>query len=332
MAMTKNPVTANSGIDESQSSGQAPGTAGPAMGPLTPRKVPTWLRIVPFFISAVFFLSGVFAVFAPVPLLFLNLRNGRGWGLAAVITNGLLVFAAGGVVSLCAYAVFVAILALSLAEFLRAKNSVEASAGMTLLSMLLVASLMVAWFSHIHQVNPWTTLREHVSSMVDYLSHNVPEGTFNDATEVDDWKQSVLVEFPSAIAVFALVMVWVSLISALRGNPGGLREKLGIDISFFKKWRSPSWLVWPTILAGFFLIVDAGKVSDVSLNVFKFLMAIYTIHGLSCLSFFFDLWNVRGFFRAVGFLISIFVMMPLLLSLGFFDLWFDFRAKFGQQT
>jgi len=57
-------------------------------------------------------------------------------------------------------------------------------------------------------------------------------------------------------------------------------------------------------------------------------MAIYTIHGLSILSFFFDLWNVRGIFRAIGFLISVFVMMPLLLSLGFFDLWFDFRAKF----
>jgi hypothetical protein len=329
MATSPNPVTASSQSDENRMTGQAPGTAGPAMGPIAPRKLPVWLRVVPFFISAVFFLSGVFAIFAPVPLLFLNLRSGRGWALAAVLTNCVLVFAAGGVVSLCAYAVFVAILALSLAEFLRAKNSVEMSAGMTLLSMLLLASMMVAWFSHIHHVNPWVTLREHVASAVDYLSQNVPQGTFNDAAEVDDWKQSVLVEFPSAIAVFALVMVWVSLVSALRGNPGGLREKLGIDISFFKKWRSPSWLVWPTILTGFFLIVDAGRVSDVSLNVFKFLMAIYTIHGLSILSFFFDLWNVRGFFRAVGFLISIFVMMPLLLSLGFFDLWFDFRAKFG---
>jgi hypothetical protein len=46
------------------------------------------------------------------------------------------------------------------------------------------------------------------------------------------------------------------------------------------------------------------------------------------LSFFFDLWNIRGFFRAAGYLVSVFVMMPLLLSLGFFDLWFDFRAKF----
>jgi len=323
MATTPSPITATHEGEEGQSTPATPGGA-----PLTPRHVPLWIRVVPFFVSAIFFLSGIFAIFAPIPLLFLNLRSGRGWGFLAVLTNCAIVFVAGGSVSLIAYSVFVAILAISLAEFLRAKNSIEASAGLTMLSILLVGSLLVAWFSHIHNVNPWIALKDHVSSAVDYLSHNVPEGTFTDADEVADWKQNVLVEFPSAIAVFALVMVWASLVAVLRVNPNGVREKLGLDGSYFKKWRSPSWLVWPTIISGFFLIVDAGHVSEVSLNVFKFLMAIYTIHGLSILSFFFDLWNVRGIFRAIGFLISVFVMMPLLLSLGFFDLWFDFRAKF----
>jgi hypothetical protein len=341
MSITPRPITAaSSTADDSaheRASENAPTSASdktntggePTSGqPLQPRPLSFWVKVLPFFTSAVFFISGLFAVFAPIPLLFLNLRSGRGLALAAVLTNGALVFYAGGVLSLCAYAVFVAVLALSLAEFLRAKKGVEVSAGLTLLSMLLLAGLMVGWFSHIHQVNPWVTVKAHVSSTVDYLSHNVPEGTFTDPAEVDDWKQSVVTEFPSAIAVFALIMVWVSLVAVLRGNPAGVREKLGIDLSYFKKWRSPSWLVWPTIVSGFFLIVDVPHVSDVSLNVFKFLMAIYTIHGLSILSFFFDLWNVRGAFRAIGYLISIFVMMPLLLSLGFFDLWFDFRAKF----
>jgi hypothetical protein len=59
-------------------------------------------------------------------------------------------------------------------------------------------------------------------------------------------------------------------------------------------------------------------------------MAVYAIQGLSILSFFFDVWNVRGVFRVLAFLAAIFIMMPLLLSLGFFDLWFDFRSKFRQ--
>jgi uncharacterized protein YybS (DUF2232 family) len=59
-------------------------------------------------------------------------------------------------------------------------------------------------------------------------------------------------------------------------------------------------------------------------------MAIYAIQGLSILSFFFDVWRLKGVFRALGFVIGVVLMMPLVLSLGFFDLWFDFRSKFRQ--
>lgn len=127
------PITATHEGEEGQSTPVNPGGA-----PVTPRPVPLWVRIVPFFVSALFFLSGIFAIFAPVPLLFLNLRSGRSWGLLAVLSNCAIVFFAGGSVSLLAYAVFVAILAISLAEFLRARNSIEASAGLTMLSIFLV--------------------------------------------------------------------------------------------------------------------------------------------------------------------------------------------------
>jgi hypothetical protein len=321
---------------ETGNRGSSPGTDRPSF--LAPRPMPFWTRVIPFFTSALFFMSGIFAVFAPIPLLFLNLRTGRAWCWFAVLTNGALVYLAGGGVSVCIYSVFVATLAVSLAEFLRAKKSVERSAGMTLLSMCLLAGAMLAIFARVHHVNPFVEVRQQISSVVDVLEKNVPQGTISDsadqapdAVEIQDWKQNVMVEFPSALAVFALVMVWANMVAVLRLNPNGIREKLGIDPGYFKKWRSPAWLVWPTIVTGVFLVVDAGRASEVALNVFKFLMAIYTIHGLSILSFFFDLWNVRGFLRAAGYLISIFVMMPLLLSLGFFDLWFDFRAKFRQQ-
>ena len=70
--------------------------------------------------------------------------------------------------------------------------------------------------------------------------------------------------------------------------------------------------------------------TDVGRNVFKFLMAIYAIQGLSVLSYFFNLWRVRRIFRILGYLIGVLMMTPLVLSLGFFDLWFDFRSKFRQ--
>jgi hypothetical protein len=89
-------------------------------------------------------------------------------------------------------------------------------------------------------------------------------------------------------------------------------------------------MVWPTILAGATLLTDLGVATDVGRNFFKVFMAIYAIQGLGILSFFMTRWRINKFFRTVGYLVAVLVAMPLLLSLGFFDLWFDFRSKFRQ--
>ena len=65
-----------------------------------------------------------------------------------------------------------------------------------------------------------------------------------------------------------------------------------------------------------------------AINVFKVLMAIYSFQGISILSHFFDLWGLKGIFRMLSYGLALFFMMPLVLSVGFFDLWFDFRGKF----
>lgn len=323
---TQNPATT---LDPAES--QAGEPQGLPRG-LTPRRVPLWVRVFPFFTSAIFFMSGLFAVFAPIPLLMLHLRSGRAWALLAVLTNCAVVYAAGGPVSLSAYAAFTVVIALTLGELLRAGRRVETAAGVTLLTMSAVVAATVGFFAHLHHMNALAEVKEQITAAIDLLAKSAPQAALSNPQDLDDWKQGVLLEFPSAIAVFALVTVWANIVAVLRMNPNGIREKLGLDASYFKKWRSPEWLVWPTIATGVFLVIDAGRVSEISLNAFKFLMAIYTIHGLCILSFFFDLWNVRGLFRAGGYLISVFVMMPLLLALGFFDLWFDFRAKFRGES
>jgi hypothetical protein len=306
--------------------------SGEVSGLPDPKRVlaPWWVRIVPFFLSAFFFLSALFAVFAPLPLLLLRFRSGRAWMWGAILTNSAIVGLAAGRISLAIYGVFVVALVLAMGGFIASRRSLERTAVLTLLMMALCGGLLVGWYSHLHHINPVQEVRQEISATVDYLQQSVSQGNVMNSADMDEWKQNLLLEFPSALAVFALVMIWTNLATLLRVNPGGIRERMGLDASFFKKWKSPDWLVWPTIVTGFFLIVDVGKVSSVSINVFRFLMAVYAIQGLSILSFIFDVWNVRGFFRALGFLAAIFLMMPLLLSLGFFDLWFDFRSKFRQ--
>lgn len=317
--------------EENTGSGSAGGTpSGPGLTSPKPAVAPGWLRVVPFFLSAFFFLSAIFAVFAPLPLLLLRFRSGRKWSWLAVATNAVIVgFAAGGT-SLAIYAVFVGVLAMTMGELVAARRSLEKVAAITFLAMLVCGGVVVGWYSHIHHANPLAEFRQELSQTVDYLQQSVAQGNAVNPADTEEWKKNLLIEFPSAIAVFALILIWANLATLLRVNPGGVRERMGLDPGFVRNWKAPEWLVWPTIATGIFLIVDVGMVSDVSVNVFRFLMAIYAIQGLSILSFFFDVWNVRGIFRGLAFLAAVLLMMPLLLSLGFFDLWFDFRSKFRQ--
>ncbi|MGK5084468.1 DUF2232 domain-containing protein [Bdellovibrionota bacterium FG-1] len=297
-----------------------------------PISTPLWLRVVPFFLSAFFFLSALFSIFAPLPILFLRFRAGRKWSFIAILTNSLIVGVAAGTVSLAFYFIFVVAVAVSMSEGIDRRKSLEKIAAMSLVTAGVCGVVVLAWYSFGHSVNWMQEVRLQISAMVDFLQQSMSNGSSLSPGDIDEWKKNLFREFPSAVAVFALVLVWANLVTLLRINPAGIRDKMGLNARFLREWKAPEWLVWPTIVTAFFLIVEVGRISYISLNLFRFFMAIYAIQGLSVLSFFFDLWKVRGFFRTVGFLIATFLMMPLLLSLGFFDLWFDFRSKFRQSS
>jgi hypothetical protein len=57
-------------------------------------------------------------------------------------------------------------------------------------------------------------------------------------------------------------------------------------------------------------------------------MAIYALQGLAIVNYLFDVWGLKGFFRPLGYVLTVALLLPLVISLGFFDLWFGFREKF----
>lgn len=74
-------------------------------------------------------------------------------------------------------------------------------------------------------------------------------------------------------------------------------------------------------------MVEMPYVSLPALNLFKILMAVYAIQGLAIMAFLFHSFKVPGFLRPLGYVIAVLVLLPLVISLGFFDLWFLFREK-----
>ncbi len=292
-----------------------------------------WMKVLFPVLSALFFLSALFSVFAPAPLLILFFRHGRKWGWLGTLASGLLVGLLGGSFSLVIYTSFVFPVVLIMAELLKRKRSLERAATITLLSIGLMGGAIGLGYSKVHHINPWSAVTQEFSQGIDQVIQSIQESgkqPWVDSGEAEEWKKDLLIEMPSAVAILALIMVWANLMILLRVNPGQIRESLGLDYGFFRKWKAPEFLVWPTIVSGFFLLVEVRYVSVVAINLFKFLMAIYAIQGLSVLSYFFQAWNIRRFYRGAGFMVVTLLMRPLLLALGFFDLWFDFRSKIRQ--
>src|SRR5690606_36783157 len=113
-------------------------------------------------------------------------------------------------------------------------------------------------------------------------------------------------------------------------NPKQTLAKIGVSRDSFRRWKTSDCVIWPTVLCWFFVLQGDAFVSDIAMAAFKLLMVVYAIQGLAILTTAFDAWRIRGLFRLLAFMVVFFLMAPLLLGVGFFDQWFDFRAKFRQ--
>jgi len=311
---------------------------------------PVWVRLLPYFLSAVLFLSGFFAILAPLPLLILAMggaessvgmgRPSKGRWLTlmfAVLTNSVIMWSVGGPDILVAYT-FLTTLLVFLTLFVndrvqRSVWSVEKTFVWIWGGVLAAALLIVLVFSIRAGLAPWAWVKQGVRVHLEvFLAGVTPEAKTQllGELEFDDFLGRFMQELPGSFMVMTFAWVFVNWTTLLRMNVGDIRTRLGLNADFFKGWKAPETLVWPTLAAGALIVFGRGNWAMVGMNAFKVLMAVYAVQGLSILSAIFDLWKLKGGLRSVGFVLVFLLMSPLLLSLGFFDTWFDFRAKFRQ--
>lgn len=95
----------------------------------------------------------------------------------------------------------------------------------------------------------------------------------------------------------------------------------------WNQWKSPELLVWPLIAAMFLVLMGHSIPQLLGFNLLIVLGVIYLLHGLAVVAFYFERWKLPGLVRGLGYgliflqqLVSLVVMV-----LGLFDLWLDFR-------
>ncbi len=296
---------------------------------------PAWVQVTPLFLSAVLFLSAIFSVFSALPLQVLSLQRRWNWLALAVVLNSIWVYALGGKEVFLLYIIYGLVPGVILGWLLSRGTSVSRSLAATVGAMLLTAAIILLAISAIHGVTPLEEIRLQMDTFLKSLESSfTPEAREQLLGGMDpaDWSKAFLHELPSAIVLFALVQAWLSSVFLVRANPGGVLGKKGLRADLIRDWRIPDFWVWPTILCGFFMVFEVEKVTPWAANGFRVLMGLYALQGLVILGAFLDAWKIRGLIRSGIYLLVIFVMMPLLLSIGFFDQWFDFRKNLRQST
>lgn len=296
-------------------------------------------------LGPLFFLSYLFTVVSPLPLLYLhsgnpNGRQGRLWLLIAAFIGAGVSFAIKGVAGGLAFLALTVIPAFVLGEILlHRKGAVKAISGAFVaaaIASLLAASVAAKVGGYELGSRTRQVVEAQVKLVTDrLLSQNpsdIPDQTSEDLKSLAKDPSLIYSELPGLLATALLLLCALPCLALIRWNPKGFLRRAGIARDFLRKWRSPDWLVWLALFCGLFLIFPVDYLSVAANNLLKPILLIYFFQGMSILAYFLDSLRLRGPLRVFVYGAGLMFLTPMVVSFGFFDLWFNFRGRHKPPT
>lgn len=286
-----------------------------------------WItRIAPFLLPALFFQSAVFAFISPLPLFILSLKNKPALSIAAFITNLALIYFIGARGETIVVAIFWFAVGMFFPLLIKRSGKVQLSYLMSLGYLLLMVFLGIYFLAHQARMGIIEYVRFELNVGMNQLMAmpNSPVKELVEEQGKEGLFKQIMTELPSGVVIALMISMWVNLLFASQ------LVKEFLPATFWADYKVPEYTVWPTLACGGLFLLTDHAAYYIGLNGLKILLVLYGFQGLSVLSHLLTHYKILGFARAILFTVAIFIAMPFVLSLGFFDLWFDFRRKFGQ--
>src|SRR5260370_2703864 len=144
-----------------------------------------------------------------------------------------------------------------------------------------------------------------------------------------DTQATVVATMMRLLPAFTLILAGAAMLLNLRvfwrwAGPQRLTYTLFGDLS---RWSASEWLVWLLLASGFGLFIPIGAVSDIALNGFICVAAIYFCQGLAIVGFYFHTLAVPSLVRGIIYFVVFAqpVVGAIVCIAGVFDMWIDFR-------
>jgi uncharacterized protein YybS (DUF2232 family) len=284
------------------------------------------------------FLGGVtvpplaFALFplVPQPVLSFGIRYGvaRGMSVAALALAILLLW--GGAQLGYVYSIFVLLIGLVFFSLGRIRVLETLVLGIAAIVFTAFSALLFilygSWRAIVHDVSE--TLNSSLMSAVEmHEKMGFPQESIAVLKErTPEIAQTILHLLPAAAFVSLGLIVLFNIVLLCRRFPE--RRPDWLTLVSLREWKAPDFLVWGVIASGFALFIPGlESVKAIAANLLLVFSACYFFQGLAIIAFYFNKNNVPRFVRAVVYLFIVFqqIFTMIVVGLGLFDLWVDFR-------
>lgn len=264
-------------------------------------------------------------ILAPLPGLLLMARAGA---RSAVMWCGITASAVGlslGVDAVPGYllplGVPAILLGLSIERRMSFERTMLVGVAATCLGALVLAWLVYGDFAHVRDI----ARAQLASGLESWISAAAPVATTDNTIALIAADRDLLIDtlmnILPAMAVLNITLAVALVLAALRAVTG---LPPGAGLRF---WRAPDVLIWALIAGGFGMFAPIDAVSLIASNVFMLVIACYFYQGLAIVSFYLERIGVPRVIRfaSYGLIVIQNLLAVLVLLLGVFDLWVNFR-------
>lgn len=272
----------------------------------------------------------------PFPAALVQMRCGSLVGGGVVVSVVLVLLLQSSAVAAGSYLLQHGLGSFLLPFWLRRGWNWDRAVGATLVVILAVAAVLLVGYAQSQNVGLSEPINQYVQIEMDraVAAAETAEMTPEERQEFQAYAQRtaafMLRAYPG-MAVTVTGAFLLLLLVLLRAAARGRYELPGPE---FSRWKSPEWLIWLLIPAGFGVLLGTGVWQTLGINLLVVVLPIYFLHGLAIVTHYFQQRQTPLFWRWLGYvMVTVFTPLPfLVLGMGVFDLWADFRKPRTKKT
>jgi len=273
------------------------------------------------------------SLFIPLPVLFYRTKLGRSKGALILVAVTVVVAFTMRWRSVASMVFFfeLGLVGFILSEVFEMDLSLEKTVALTTGVVVGSGACMLGLYGLMSSSSPVAQLYNYMSSNLQlaldlYREIDASDERIDMVAESMEGILYVMLRILPAIAIVStLLVVWSNLLLA---RPLLRRRQLHCpEFGILSEWKAPEPLVWIVIASGVLLLFPHKGLKLLGVNGLIIIMMVYFFQGIAIVSFYFEKKQFPKVLRGIlyGLIAIQQLVLLLVIALGFFDMWIDFR-------